>query len=209
MANRIKIIGIGDNVVDVYENKGVMYPGGNALNFAVYASKKGADAAFLGAFGTDYPGVYNRAVLNSLGIDCSHSRIIQGENGRCCINLEKGDRIFLKSNQCGVLRENPLRLSEEDKRYLRQFDWIHTTISSYMDEEILKLHKLGVPISYDFSDCFQEKYLDRICPYITLACLSCSSLEEDETIAVMKKIHQRSEERRVGKDCKSKFIYRW
>ena len=53
MSGKLKLIGVGDNVVDVYRNKGVMYPGGNALNFAVYNSLRGADAASLGVFGTD------------------------------------------------------------------------------------------------------------------------------------------------------------
>lgn len=33
----MKVLGLGDNVVDKYENLGIMYPGGNSLNFAVFA----------------------------------------------------------------------------------------------------------------------------------------------------------------------------
>lgn len=33
----ISVLGIGDNVVDKYLHSGIMYPGGNALNFSVYA----------------------------------------------------------------------------------------------------------------------------------------------------------------------------
>ena len=36
-----KVIGLGDQVVDQYVNKNVMYPGGNALNFAAFAKKLG------------------------------------------------------------------------------------------------------------------------------------------------------------------------
>ncbi len=35
----VKVIGLGDNVVDKYEHIRTMYPGGNALNFAAYAKK--------------------------------------------------------------------------------------------------------------------------------------------------------------------------
>ena len=31
----MKVVGLGDQVVDKYEHIHVMYPGGNALNFAV------------------------------------------------------------------------------------------------------------------------------------------------------------------------------
>lgn len=49
----MKVLGIGDNVVDKYVHQRTMYPGGNALNFSVFAKGEGADAAFLGVFGDD------------------------------------------------------------------------------------------------------------------------------------------------------------
>ena len=48
----VKVLGFGDNVVDKYEHLKVMYPGGNAVNFAVYAKKFGAErSAYMGIFG--------------------------------------------------------------------------------------------------------------------------------------------------------------
>ena len=49
----MKVIGYGDNVVDRYLNKNKMFPGGNCINFAVYAKKIGIDSAYLGTFGDD------------------------------------------------------------------------------------------------------------------------------------------------------------
>ena len=43
----MKIAAIGDNVIDRYLNKGVMYPGGNAVNVAAHASMLGAQAAYI------------------------------------------------------------------------------------------------------------------------------------------------------------------
>ena len=40
----MKVIGIGDNVVEDYTNIRTMFPGGNALNFAVYASMLGCES---------------------------------------------------------------------------------------------------------------------------------------------------------------------
>ena len=34
----VKVLGLGDNVCDVYLHTNTMYPGGQAVNFAVYAS---------------------------------------------------------------------------------------------------------------------------------------------------------------------------
>ena len=41
MAFNVSALGFGDNVVDRYEHIHTMYPGGNAVNFAVYAKKCG------------------------------------------------------------------------------------------------------------------------------------------------------------------------
>ena len=49
----IKVIGIGDNVCDQYYPAKIMYPGGQAMNFSVYAKMLGAQSAYLGVFGND------------------------------------------------------------------------------------------------------------------------------------------------------------
>ena len=36
----VKVLGLGDNVCDIYLNERTMYPGGQAVNFAVYAWRK-------------------------------------------------------------------------------------------------------------------------------------------------------------------------
>lgn len=38
----VSALGFGDNVVDKYEHIKTMYPGGNCVNFAVYAKMFGA-----------------------------------------------------------------------------------------------------------------------------------------------------------------------
>lgn len=39
----VSALGFGDNVVDKYEHIKTMYPGGNCVNFAVYAKMFGAN----------------------------------------------------------------------------------------------------------------------------------------------------------------------
>ena len=54
MSYNVKVLGFGDNVVDKYEHIKTMYPGGNAVNFAVFAKKLGAErSAYMGIFGSD------------------------------------------------------------------------------------------------------------------------------------------------------------
>jgi len=64
----MKVIGVGDNVVDQYAHIRTMYPGGNALNFAAYASMLGHEAAYLGIFGNDSAAKHVISVLDELGV---------------------------------------------------------------------------------------------------------------------------------------------
>lgn len=50
----VKVIGVGDCMVDKNLTNGMMYPGGQALNIAVNTKLCGAQSAFIGAFGDDY-----------------------------------------------------------------------------------------------------------------------------------------------------------
>ena len=43
----MRVIGIGDNVCDLYLNQGIMYPGGQALNFAVNTRDLGLVSHYL------------------------------------------------------------------------------------------------------------------------------------------------------------------
>ena len=70
----MKVIGYGDNVVDRYLNKNKMFPGGNCINFAVYAKKIGIDSAYLGTFGDDMEAEIIRSALKKIEVDISMSR---------------------------------------------------------------------------------------------------------------------------------------
>ena len=63
----IKVIGIGDNVCDQYYPAKIMYPGGQAMNFSVYAKMLGAQSAYLGVFGNDRVAEHIISVLDEIG----------------------------------------------------------------------------------------------------------------------------------------------
>ncbi len=184
----IRVIGVGDNVVDRYLHKGIMYPGGNALNFSVYAKLSGVDSGYLGVFGNDAAGKHIVSVLRKLDIDISHCRFENGENGKSSINIINGDRVISEDNYGGVSKDFPIVLNEEDLEYIKTFDAVHTSIYSYMEEEIKKIKKISVPISFDFSNLWDGDYLERVCPYIDFSLLSCGHLDEKETEKLLKKI---------------------
>lgn len=49
----MKLIAVGDNVVDYYQDQETFYPGGNALNVAVLAKRLGHEASYIGIVGND------------------------------------------------------------------------------------------------------------------------------------------------------------
>ena len=62
----VKVLGLGDNVCDIYPNERTMYPGGQAVNFAVYAGMLGVKSDFMGVFGNDAIAGHVKASLDSL-----------------------------------------------------------------------------------------------------------------------------------------------
>ena len=184
----IRVLGLGDNVVDKYLHTGVMYPGGNALNFAVYAKLSGADAGYLGVFGDDEAAGHVYRTAAGLKIDLSHVRFYSGSNGYAEVKLEDGDRVFVGSNQGGVSKTYPLELTGMDEQYIAGFDVVHTSIFSYIESQLPVLRRAAPFISMDFSDRADDEYYKRCAPYLDCACISCGDMAEDEVKAQMEKI---------------------
>lgn len=184
----ISVIGIGDNVVDKYLHTGEMYPGGNSLNFAVYARSAGYKSAFLGAFGNDEAAEHVQNALNELDIDTQRCRHYDGENGYACVQLINGDREFISSNKNGVLRENPLQLSCEDLEYISQFDLVHSSINGFLEPELPKIKQHKIILSFDFSNRGTDSYFQQVCPWVDYGFVSCGQLSVEDTITKIKKL---------------------
>jgi sugar/nucleoside kinase (ribokinase family) len=185
----LRVLGVGDNVADHYLHSNIIYPGGNAFNFAVYAKMLGATAAYMGIFGDDFPGLHVLRTAKHLGIGVSHCRLYHGENGCSKVRLVNGDRIFVSTNHGGVSRERPLTLDESDLEYIKTFQLLHTSINSYIEHDWSKYAAVNIPISFDFSDKVSDEYLAAYSPYVTYAIVSCSHLSVKETDLLIDRIH--------------------
>ena len=173
----IKALGIGDNLCDIYLDTNIMYPGGQALNVAVFSKMMGVQSEFMGAFGNDEIAAHVKYVLDIIGVGRSHCREYEGENGFARVILENGERVFKGSNKGGVLQKYPIRLTRDDIKYIVDFDFIHTSNNSYFDEQLPLIAGLPVLISYDFSHKWTEiDLVRRVCPYIDFGFLSCSDV---------------------------------
>ncbi len=183
----MKVIGIGDNVVDDYVHIRTMFPGGNALNFSVYASMLGCDAAYLGIFGSDDSAKHVRRTLAEIGIDSSHCRSVDGPNGHAILTIEDGERVFISSNEGGVSKSVPMEFIFDDLDYLQSFSIAHTSAYSYMDSHLPQLQQLNPLVSYDFSDDFNSDHALSLCKYIDIGFFSCAEWTEESAIELLEK----------------------
>lgn len=187
----MRVIGIGDNVCDKYEHLKMMFPGGQALNFAVYAKMLGADASYMGVFGSDAVADHVITTLDELQVEHSHCRQYEGENGCARVTLVDGDRVFLGSNRGGVTKEKPLDLTGADLEYIGGFSHVHTSNNSHFDSQLAKVKSTGVPLSYDFSGRWNEPdRVERVAPYADYAFLSFGSIPEEEAMDICRNMYQ-------------------
>jgi fructoselysine 6-kinase len=189
---QMRFVGMGDNVVDRYINKRVMFPGGNAVNFAVYAKKCGMDSAYLGVFADDTEGLLIRNSLIELGVDVSGCSVFtECATERCDVVLNDGDRTFVGSGWEEWKEHRPLRLGAQELAYLRDFDLIHCGCYAEMEDEMRKLKDYGCIRTFDFSteDKYRTgEYLEKVCPYVDIALFSGEQMDENQINDLQQKV---------------------
>ena len=95
-----RLLGLGDNTIDTYVSLGREFPGGNAVNVAVLARRRGAAASYLGCWGDDAGGALLRDALRAEGVDLSHVRVIAGgETARARIAHFKVPRVWVRVDE--------------------------------------------------------------------------------------------------------------
>lgn len=178
---KMKLIAIGDNVVDCYLDQGLYYPGGNAVNVAVNCKRSGAEeVGYIGVFATDGKAQHIKDVLSKEGIHYPRSRVVEGKSGQPRVNLtEEGDRVFVFSPKDTVQHLVKIRLVEADYEYIKTFDVCHTSCYSWLEDELPTLSK-QIDVSFDFSENRDSDYLQKVCPYISIGFFSGASLRDEE-----------------------------
>ena len=180
MEYNVSVVGFGDNVVDIYTHSNKQYPGGNCVNFAVYAKMFGAKrSAYMGYFGTDVNADHVIEALHNEKIETVKCKKISGENGYSRCKLENGDRVFLDYNEGGVRSRHIYELDEFDIEYLKQFDLVHCGNYCYMESQLPKIKEANIPLLFDFSDDSTEEYYMQIAPLVTYAFCSYDGTDEE------------------------------
>ncbi|MDD2956437.1 MAG: PfkB family carbohydrate kinase [Oscillospiraceae bacterium] len=185
----MKLLGIGHGVVDIYPAQGRMYPGGNEFNVVCNAAELGAQAAFMGVFANDrVAGILERVLLER-GVDLSHCHRESGCSGYAIVELHGGERVFTDWNRSCALDEHPFHFTGEELEYAAGFDAVSASYASRLaPEEIERLSRAGARLSYDFNDDFTEEQLEKICPGVDFAMLSCGHLPQEELEALGRRV---------------------
>lgn len=189
----MKVIGYGDNVVDRYINKSIMFPGGNCINFAVYASKIGIESSYLGMFGDDREAKWIMHALEDLGVDYSRCRVEEGSvTERCDVSItDEGNRVFEAFDERENLHDIYV-LDEDDIEYLKDFDLIHCSCYAEELSELPKLADMPGLCAFDFSEDDEyrtDEYLNQVCPYMDFTLFSCEGMSLEDREALAKKVH--------------------
>lgn len=176
------LLGIGDNVVDFYRDRGEFYPGGNAVNVPVLAKRYGLPrAGYIGLIGNDAEGAHVRNSLAAEGIWIERLREAVGPNGKAVVALDdKGDRVFQGSNRGGIQRALSLRMDADDIDAIKSFGNVHTSVFSYIESELPKIRAHAELLTFDFSTHRDRDYIASVAPHITGAFLSGSGLGDAE-----------------------------
>lgn len=179
----MRILGFGDNIVDRFLDRRWDFPGGNAVNVAVYANRIGADSAYLGVFGNDDSGAFLRDAIEAEGVSTAHSLVRRGESGVSSLRVIDGERTFLGWNGGGVTVREPIDLDDERLSYAAGFDLAHSSVYSRTEGELHRLREAGVLVSFDFSsepEFRTDEYFTRVAPHTDLALISCSEASAEE-----------------------------
>jgi fructoselysine 6-kinase len=181
---------IGDNVVDLYLDRGVFFPGGNALNVAVLARRFGlSDAAYMGIVGNDREGDHVRACMEAEGLPTTHLRRVEGPNGKAQVTHDsQGDRVFVASNRGGIRRKLMLRMDEDDLALIAATGHVHSSCFSYLEPELPRIRAAARGVSFDFSTLHDPDYLAQVCPHVTTAFLSGQGLDDAGVSALIDQV---------------------
>ena len=136
----MNILAIGTCCVDVFPQKDIVTPGGEALNISVHLSMREDVHAYLFALiGDD---TYSDRIVNTVkqyNINTDHLYRVKGETANHVIQIsDKGERYFENGSwRAGVSAD--LSLSHEDQLLLRDMDAVLITLWEKNLPELIKL----------------------------------------------------------------------
>lgn len=186
----MRMIAVGDNVVDCYLDQGIYYPGGNAVNVAVGCKRLGIEeVAYMGVLGDDREADHLTWALEQEDISWDRCRRVYAPSGHPGVRLVDGDRVFVGGPKDTAQHIVRIRLMPDDLAYIGTFDICHTSCYSSIEFELESI-KERCDISYDFSSDHQSPaYLARVCPHVRFAFFSGAHLTDAQLNQLIDQAH--------------------
>lgn len=184
----MKVIGVGFSCMDVYEKLNKAYPTGNGVDWGIHLKRMGVPVSILSVVGTDAYGEAMKKALTKEGIDISYLHTAPGDTCRMMMDLKNGvDRVHLEEIE-GVMAD--FALTEEDKEYIKTFDYMHTDLFGNVLKDLPELRAAGVKVVMDFSVFSDdpEYNTDENFKNVDYAFLSYEQ-EDDYILEHLKRIH--------------------
>jgi fructoselysine 6-kinase len=176
----MRLVGIGDNCADRYPQLGMMFPGGNTLNVAVFARRSGAEAGYVGVLADDAAGACMHDALRAEDVDTRRLRVVPGLTAYATVEVVDGERFF-GPHDVGVSIFVP---SSADHDYVAGFDLAHTGDCSGMEAHVGDL-AARCKVSFDFGVHRDPAYARPLLGDVFVAEFSASDLDEDQVEALV------------------------
>jgi fructoselysine 6-kinase len=167
----MRILGAGDNVADRYLRQAILYPGGNAVNVAVFAARLGAHAGYLGVLGDDAAGRQILHALQAERVDTSLTRVAHGPNATADVELQGDDRVFLRSDRTTAQFE----LDQAQLDAMADYDIVHSGYAGSLLPRVTEMAERA-KVSFDFGSRFEIGDAEPSLKYLYLASFSGSHL---------------------------------
>lgn len=172
----MRLLGVGDNVVDRYVTLGREYPGGNAVNVAVFARRLGAESSYMGVLGDDLSGQHVFDSLRREGVGTEFCNVAQGQNAYAEVKIVDDDRVFVGAEP------NVAKFSPDESHFENMvgFDIVHSGYAGTFGSSVARMATKS-KVSYDFGaegkfDPEGAEFLSML-PHLYLASFSGSHLD--------------------------------
>jgi fructoselysine 6-kinase len=182
----MSLVAVGDNVTDLYVDRGLMFPGGNSVNVAVHAARAGTRAAYVGVVGDDERGRLLLTALAAEGVDPTGVVTRPGRTASAVVHHVDGERVF-GSNDKGVSLFSP---SPGQLAHVARFRLAHSSYCSGMEEHLGRL-ATATAVSFDFNDRTDDGYADALLPHVRVATFSAAHLARRDCEDLVRWAHAR------------------
>ena len=173
----MKVIAVGENIIDDYYEINEEYIGGNCINFLINLKRNSSfDLSYIGPIANDKDGNEIKSLLQKECIDINNVSYLEGKTARSYIKIINGERYFTNFDP-GVLAG--FTLKEDQITIIKKQDHIHSSIMGGTLPFLNYLKGQGT-LSFDFSKLNNINILKSAASIVDYIFLSRDNLGNEE-----------------------------